>query len=125
MLGASDGPGSGWRNTTVYKAGIAYEPRPDLALRAGVAWLRQPIPESQTLLNIFAPAVTERHITLGATLRLSRSWELSASYMRAVGATLYGSSSIPAGPPPGGVGGGEANLRMNQSALGVSLGWRY
>ena len=125
LLGASDGPGSGWRNTTVYKAGIAYEPRPDLALRAGVAWLRQPIPESQTLLNIFAPAVTERHITLGATLRLSRSWELSASYMRAVGATLYGSSSIPAGPPPGGVGGGEANLRMNQSALGVSLGWRY
>lgn len=125
LLGASDGPGSGWRSTTVYKIGIAYEPRPGLALRAGVAHLRQPVPADQTLLNVFAPAVTERHLTLGATLQLQQRWELTASYMRAFRGTVLGSRSIPAGFPPGGVGGGEANLRMDQSALGISLGWRY
>lgn len=125
LLGSSDGPGSGWRSTTVYKAGISYEPAPRVVLRAGMAWLRQPIPESQTLLNIFAPAVTERHVTLGTTWQISPRWELSASYMRAAGPTVHGRGSIPAGFPPGGVGGGEANLRMKQEALGISLGWRY
>ncbi len=124
-LGASDGPGSGWRNTTVYKLGVAYDFSPDLVLRAGIAWLRQPIPESQTLLNVFAPAVTGRHLTFGATWRAAPQWELSASFMRGFGAAVHGSGSIKAGFPPGGVGGGEADLRMSQSALGVSLGWRY
>lgn len=125
LMGAADGPGSGWRDATVYKLGVAYEARPGLALRAGVAYLRQLVPADQTLLNIFAPAVSKWHFTLGATLQLSRRWELTASYMRAPRETVPGRQSIPAGFPPSGVGGGEANLRMDQSALGISLGWRY
>ncbi len=67
QLGASNGPGFGWRNTTVYKIGASYEWSKDLTLRAGFVTLRQPIPANQTLFNILAPGVVEDHLTLGAT----------------------------------------------------------
>jgi len=38
---------------------------------------------------------------------------------------VNGSGSIPPGFPPAGLGGGEANLRMSQNALGVAYGWKY
>jgi long-chain fatty acid transport protein len=122
LLGTRGGPGAGWRDVTVYKLGGAYELSPRTTLRAGVALLRQPVPESQTLLNIFAPAVSETHLALGATWRLGNG-ELTFSYVHALAKTVAGRSSIPAGPPPGGVGGGEADIRMRQRALGVAYGW--
>jgi long-chain fatty acid transport protein len=124
LLGADNGPGSGWRDVTVWKLGASWDAAPGLALRGGVALLRQPIPASQTLLNVFAPAVTERHLTLGATWQVAPRLELTLAYMHAFEKQVRGSGSVPAGPPPAGVGGGEADLRMKQRALGVALGWR-
>jgi long-chain fatty acid transport protein len=124
FLGAPDGPGSGWRNTTVYKLGAAWELGPEVTLRAGVATLRQPISSAETLINLFAPAVSENHLTLGATWKLSPAWELSASFMHAFSNSVSGTHSMPAGAPPGGVGGAEANLRMKQNGLGLALGWK-
>ena len=74
--------------------------------------------------SIFAPAVTEKHLTLGATWQWSPSAELTFSYMHAFEGTVQGSNSIPPGNPPGGVGGGEAELRMKQRAFGAALGWK-
>ena len=122
LLGTKGGPGAGWRDVTVFKAGVSYEASRKTTLRAGVAWLRQPIPQNQTLLNIFAPAVSERHLALGATWRLGAG-ELTLSYVHALENTVAGRSSIPAGAPPGGVGGGEADIHMRQRALGVAYGW--
>lgn len=123
-LGTPAGPGSGWRDATVVKLGLAYAVTPTLVLRAGVTQLRQPIPSSQTLLNVFAPAVSERHVSIGATWQVGASSELTAYYMQSAENTVTGSASIPPGFPPGGVGGGEADLRMKQSALGIAWGWR-
>ena len=124
LLGAPDGPGSGWRNVTVVKIGFAYEASPGLTLRGGVAVLRQPIPAEQTLLNMFAPAVTVKHLTLGATWQLAPHSELTVAYLHGFEATVQGSRSIPPGFPPTGAGGGEADLRMKQRALGIAFGWR-
>jgi long-chain fatty acid transport protein len=124
LLGATGGPGSGWRNTTVLKLGVAWEAAPGVTLRAGAALLRQPIPPSETLINIFAPAVSEKHLTFGATWAISKAVELTASAVYALPHTVHGAGSIPPGPPPGGVGGGEADLRMKQTGLGLSLGWK-
>jgi long-chain fatty acid transport protein len=124
QLGASNGPGFGWRNTTVYKIGVAYEWSPTLTLRGGFITLDQPIPASQTLFNIFAPGVVEEHLTLGATWQLSRQSELTIGYMHAFEKKVNGSGSIPPGPPPG-FGGGEAKLRMDQDSLGIAWGWKY
>lgn len=125
LLGSPGQPGAGWRGTTVYKLGVSWTVSAALTLRAGFAWLREPIPESQTLLNVFAPAVASRHLSFGATWHLTPQWELSASYLHGFGGTLRGSNSIPPGFPPGGVGGGEASLQMSQSSLGLSLAWKY
>jgi long-chain fatty acid transport protein len=124
QLGASNGAGFGWQNTTVYKLGIAYELNPSLTLRGGFITLDQPIPQNQTFVNIFAPGVVENHLTLGATWNVSKDSELTVAYMRAFENTVNGSGSIPPGPPPG-FGGGEANLRMSQNALGIAWGWKY
>ncbi len=120
QLGAANGPGFGWQNTTVYKLGVSYEYSKDLTLRAGYATLRQPIPASQTLFNILAPGVVEDHLTLGATWGMSQNTELTLGYMHAFRKKVNGAGSIPAVP----LGGGNANLRMYQNSLGVAFGWK-
>jgi long-chain fatty acid transport protein len=119
LFGTSNGPGFGWRNTTVYKLGVSYEWSPDLTLRAGYATLRQPVPANQTLLNILAPGVVEDHLTLGATWAFGGNKELTVGYMHAFKKNVNGAGSIPLA-----FGGGEANLRMYQNSLGVAFGWK-
>ncbi|WP_409970399.1 OmpP1/FadL family transporter [Piscinibacter sp.] len=118
QLGASNGAGFGWQNTTVYKIGFAYQMRPGTTLRGGYVTLDQPIPASQTFFNILAPGVVEDHLTLGLTLEMSKTSELTFMYMHAFEKKVNGSGSIP-------LGGGEANLRMSQDSLGVAYGWKY
>lgn len=123
-LGAANGPGFGWRNTTVYKLGASYAYSKDLALRAGFSYNRQPIPESQTFFNILAPGVVENHLTLGTTWTLANRNELSFAYMHAFNKNVSGSGSIPPGSPPG-MGGGNANLHMYQDSLGIAYGIKF
>ena len=119
QLGASNGAGFGWRNTTVYKLGASYEVSKKLTLRGGYVTLKQPIPSSQTFFNVLAPGVVEDHMTLGATWALSNATELTAGYMHAFKKKVNGSGSIGAG-----FGGGNANLQMKQDSLGVAFGWK-
>jgi len=120
QLGSTNGAGFGWQNTTVYKIGVAYELKPGTTLRAGYVTLDQPIPASQTFFNILAPGVVEDHLTLGLTMEMSKTSELSFMYMHAFEKKVNGSGSIPMA-----FGGGEANLRMSQDSLGVAYGWKY
>ena len=124
LLGQSGGPGFGWRDMTAYKLGISYEHSKDLTLRAGFSTNRQPIPAGQTFFNILAPGVVENHLTLGGTWTLANKNELTVGYMHAFKKTVNGSGSIAPGGPPG-FGGGEANLRMSQDALGVGYGIKF
>jgi long-chain fatty acid transport protein len=122
-LGSVNGPGFGWQDMTVYKLGFSYEYSKNLTLRAGYNHGKQPIPSSETLFNILAPGVVENHLTLGATWTLANKDEISVSYMHAFENKVKGSASIPPGFPPG-FGGGEANLKMKQDALGISYSWK-
>jgi long-chain fatty acid transport protein len=119
-LGATNGPGFGWQDTTVFKIGVAWQMKPGTTLRAGYVTLDQPIPASQTFFNILAPGVVEDHLTLDLTLEMSKTSELSFMYMHAFEKKVNGSGSIPLA-----FGGGEANLRMSQDSLGVAYGWKY
>jgi len=120
QLGADNGAGFGWQNTTVYKIGAMYQMSPAWTLRAGFVTLKQPIPASQTLFNIVAPGVVENHVTLGATWQVSNQSELTVGYMHAFENKVNGAGSIPPS-----MGGGEANLRMSQDSLGIAWGWKY
>ncbi|MFX8335491.1 long-chain fatty acid transporter, partial [Acinetobacter baumannii] len=69
-LGASNGPGFGWRDINVLKLGAQYQYSPNLILRGGISKSGQPVPANQTLFNILAPGVVELHLTLGGTWQL-------------------------------------------------------
>lgn len=118
-LGASGGPGFGWRDMTVLKVGTSYDVNPDLTVRAGFSAGRQPIPSSQTFFNIYAPGVIENHLSLGATWKIDKKKEVTFAYTHGFNKTVNGSHSIPAN-----FGGGEANLRMSQDLLGISFGMK-
>lgn len=78
-LGGPDGPGFGWENINVYKFGYQFQ-RGRLTLRAGYSFGGNPIGSDQTLSTYFAPAVTDKHVTLGlawvVNRRMSIGWAL-------------------------------------------------
>lgn len=119
-LGSDSGPGFGWRDMTIYKVGIDYAVTPKWTLRAGYNYGKQPIPQSQTFFNILAPVTTESYYTVGTTWNPGNSWEISAYYMYAPENKVRGNGSIPSA-----FGGGEADIRLKQQVLGVSLSWKY
>lgn len=118
-LGAANGPGFGWRDSTVLKLAVSHQLRPDLVLRAGLSHATQPVPQGETFLNILAPGVIRDHLTLGATWTQQAGGELSGFLAYGVGKTVNGSSSIPAS-----FGGGNANVRLKETILGISYGWK-
>jgi long-chain fatty acid transport protein len=117
-FGASDGPGFGWQNINAYKLGVSHAYSSAFTLRAGYDHCDQPIPNSQTLLNILAPGVVQDHLTLGGTWTLADKSEISVAYVHAFSKTVNGSGSI---PPQ--MGGGEANITMHEDSIGISYGW--
>ncbi len=118
-FGSNNGPGFGWDDVNVFKLGAAYQ-MGDWTLRGGYTYNSQPIPESQTFLNIYAPGVVQNHLSLGATWATSKTGELSFNYIHAFENTVKGSGSIPPA-----FGGGEVNLTMYQNSFGVAYGWKF
>jgi long-chain fatty acid transport protein len=114
-LGAENGPGFGWRNVSVFKIGAIFNVNPQWTLRAGFSDNRQPIPASQTFFNILAPGVVETHATAGLTWRASAANEFSVSALHAFKKTVNGSGSIPPS-----FGGGEANISLEETSVGLS-----
>ena len=117
-FGAEDGPGFGWEDISVVKVGAVYRASDTLALRAGYGRAENPVPAGETLLNILAPGVVEDHFTAGASVRLSPSMELSAHVLHAPKNAVAGSGSIPMA-----FGGGEADIRLAETSVGLALGF--
>jgi long-chain fatty acid transport protein len=121
ILGTDNGPGFGWEDMTIYKLGIQHQLNKDLVIRAGLNVGSQPIPTGETQFNVIAPAVVEKHLTLGATMTLANGAELSGYYMHAFEETVKGDS--PGAPGPAIQNAGHGNLRMSQNAIGIAYGW--
>ena len=117
-LGATEGPGFGWRDVTAIKTGVAYAASDTLTLRVGYNHSTQPIAANQTYFNILAPGVVTDRATAGFTWKYAANWELSGFYAHALDQNVNGSGNA-FGP------GTDANLRMSQDSVGVSLGWLF
>lgn len=113
LLGADNGRGFGWENTNIFKFGAQWEVDSELTLRAGYSYTNQPIPSSEMLFNILAPAVIRHHITAGATIKLSDTDVLHVGGMFAPNSTQSGPNAF---DPPQGI-----TLEMYQ--LELSVGW--
>jgi long-chain fatty acid transport protein len=124
QLGSNKGPGFGWRDVSVTKLGLSHRASTALTLRAGYSHSSQPVPAGETFFNILAPGVVQDHYTAGATWATTGG-EISGYIAYGAGQSVSGSNSIPPGNPPGGLGGGNANVRLKETIIGVSYGWKY
>ncbi|MBE9537787.1 MAG: outer membrane protein transport protein [Proteobacteria bacterium] len=93
-LGGSNGIGFGWDDMTIVKVGVEWQLQNAWTLRAGYSKGDQPIPDSQLLVNVLAPAVMEEHITFGITRASSNGNEFSVSFMYAPEKTVTGPSTF-------------------------------
>ena len=119
-LGGSKGIGFGWRDMTVYKFGAQWAMRPDLTLRAGYSYGKQPVPSDGVLFNVIAPAVIEHHFTLGLTKELNKRTEISLAAMYAPKSDLDCGCSLPLSGGPESI-----NIAMEQWELELSFGLRF
>lgn len=123
-LGATHGPGFGWKDVTVLKLAVEHRVDAALTLRAGVSHGNQPVPQAETFFNVLAPGVVRDHLSLGATVATAGGeWTVYAAH--AFGNTVTGSGSIPAGNPPAGFGGGNAVVRLSENLLGLAYAWKF
>ena len=116
-LGGSNGAGFGWDDMTVYKIGYQWQTGSDWVWRVGYSIGDQPIPDSEVLFNILAPAVMEQHVTFGFTTQTSKSSELTFAAMYAPEEEIKGAN--PLDPAQ------EITLRMRQYELAASWGWKF
>jgi len=117
-LGASNGPGFGWRDISVLKLGTDVRVNDRFVLRAGLSSADQPIPSSQTFFNILAPGVVRTHATFGVTWKVAKEHELDFGYVHAFKETVHGSGSIPPA-----FGGGEVDVHLEEDSIGFA--WRH
>lgn len=119
-LGVDGAPGFGWRDITVGKFGAVFQANDRLTLRAGYSIGGNPVPASETLLNILAPGVVTEHFTAGATLKAGSGLEFTTYAMHAPRNTVRGAGSIPAN-----FGGGEANVYLSETSIGFAVGYSF
>lgn len=119
-LGTKGGAGFAWRDVTAYKFGVDWAMNRTLSLRAGYNHGNQPIPASDTLFNILAPGTVKDHYTAGATWTLANKAELTLAFMYAPTERVRGVNSIPAP-----FGGGNANIQLKETSLGIGYGWKF
>jgi len=74
---------------------------------------------------VLAPGVVQDHLTLGATWKTASGLEVTGYAAHAFGRTVRGNGSIPPGNPPAGFGGGNADVRLQETLFGVSVGWTF
>jgi long-chain fatty acid transport protein len=117
-LGTDSGPGFGWHDINVSKAGIDYDVNPSLTLRGGYNHGGVPFDSSQAFFNLLAPAVTKDHLHAGATVGLKDGKEISFAYIHAFNNTVNGLNAIPPA-----YGGGNVSLSMYQNLFQVAFGW--
>jgi len=117
QLGNNNGPGFGWDDMTVFKIGYEWSTSSAWTWRVGYSHGSQPIPTSEVLFNILAPAVIEDHLSFGFTNKLSPTseWNFAATYMPSKSVT---------GPNPLTTN-QNIELKMYEYQLEASYSWKF
>ena len=113
-LGGAGGAGFGWEDMTIFKVGYQMDVAEKHTIRFGYSHADQPIPETQTLFNILAPAVIEDHITAGWTMRLGGNQEINLSAMYAPNNSVKGANPFD---------GGATQIEIEMSQWDIQAGW--
>lgn len=93
-LGGSNGAGFGWEDMTIVKLGYQWAGSDGWTWRAGISKGDQPIPDSETMFNILAPAVMETHVTFGFTKEVGPDNEFNFAAMYAPNVSVTGANPM-------------------------------
>jgi long-chain fatty acid transport protein len=116
-LGGANGAGFGWDDMTIYKVGVEWNTGSDWTWRAGYSNGDQPIPSSEVLFNILAPAVIEDHIAFGFSKKNGRGGDWNFAFMYALEGKVSGIN--PFDPTQ------TIELKMRQFEAELSYSWRF
>ena len=121
-LGNNDGWGFGWDDVWVYKIGVDYAYSPQWTFRAGFNYAEVPYDDDQALFNVLAPAVVEKHATVGFTYSLNPDTDFSMTYMHAfrndVETTYAGTGQFTGFSY-------DAKNDMYQNAIEAAFSWKF
>lgn len=124
-LGNDDGFGFGWQDINVFRVGTAYDTTlfgKGWTFRGGLAYNDQPIPESQVLFNILAPATVQWHLTLGASFRPTDYAELNLGWMWAFNDEVSTDQTAFGGPAGSGTNvPGSISMYQTSVDMGISV----
>jgi long-chain fatty acid transport protein len=116
-LGGSNGGGFGWKDMTIVKLGYQWDTGGGWTWRAGISQGKQPIPGSEVMFNILAPAVMEKHLTFGFTTQIDSKSEINFAFMYAPEAKQSGEN--PLDPFQ------NIELKMKQYQVGATWGAKF
>jgi long-chain fatty acid transport protein len=121
-LGGADGGGFGWEDMTIFKIGYQFDVNEKHTVRIGYSHADQPIPQSETLFNTLAPAVTEDHITAGWTMKVGDNQEFNLAGMYAPNSSVKGQNPVDAAAASGGT---QVEIEMAQWDLQAGWAWKF
>ena len=119
QLGNSDGAGFGWDDMTIYKLGYQWDSSTDWTWRVGISQGDQPIPNSETMFNILAPAVMETHLTAGFTMKTGSDSEFNFAAMYAPNSSVTGPNTLEAPNQQ------NITIEMTQYEVEASWAWKF
>ncbi|MEE9319618.1 MAG: outer membrane protein transport protein [Granulosicoccus sp.] len=112
-LGGSNGAGFGWDDMTIIKLGYEWTAFRDWTWRVGYSHTDQPIPDSEVVFNILAPAVISDHVTFGFTKPMGSNSEWNFNLMHALNGSVSGTNSFDQGQ--------QVEIEMNQLQVGLGF----
>ncbi|MHC0052460.1 OmpP1/FadL family transporter [Actibacterium sp. D379-3] len=84
ILGAPDGPGTGWKEQHILKLGAQYQLNDQWAVRGGVSKSSRLWETDDNALNYFTPVTPDTHVAIGATYKPREDREWSFAFNRAI-----------------------------------------
>lgn len=119
QLGASNGPGFGWRDVDVIALGVEWNFNDALTLRAGYAHNTQPITANNVTFNILAPGVITDQISGGFSWNYTHNTTIDFAVVYAPRASVNGPEYIP------GFGSTGRTIELSMSQLQLTGGLTY
>jgi long-chain fatty acid transport protein len=114
--------GFGWHNQFVFAVGAAYDVTDKLTGRIGYNYGKSPIDEEHLFANFLFPAISEHHITVGASYKLTPTWELGSSAFWSPENTV---TNNPAGSDSYAQSGGRSFVSMEQYGAQISAKMKF
>lgn len=107
-----------WKDQVVYKVGVQVQPLPELKVRAGWNYGKNPLDKSRAFENIAFPAIAEHHVSLGAGYTVMPGLEINAGATYAPKVTISGENAAEQGIT-------WYATSMSQIAIDVGAAWKF